>query len=56
MKMSNKNHKQTMENQLAETQKKGGVAVYIDTETALSTEFLSAIGVNTDSMLKISEQ
>ena len=36
---------------LAETQKKGGVAVYIDTETAVSTEFLSAIGVNTDSML-----
>ena len=25
---------------LAETQKKGGVAVYIDTETAVSTEFL----------------
>jgi len=36
---------------LAETQKKGGVAVYIDTETAVSTEFLSAIGVDTDSML-----
>ena len=36
---------------LAETQQKGGVAVYIDTETAVSTEFLSAIGVDTDSML-----
>ena len=36
---------------LAETQKKGGVAVYIDTETSVSTEFLGAIGVNVDSML-----
>ena len=36
---------------LAETQKKGGVAVYIDTETAVSTEFLSAIGVDVESML-----
>ena len=36
---------------LAETQKKGGVAVYIDTETAVSTEFLSAIGVDVDNML-----
>ena len=36
---------------LAETQRKGGVAVYIDTETSVSTEFLGAIGVNVDSML-----
>ena len=36
---------------LAETQKKGGVAVYIDTETAVSTEFLSAIGIDVDNML-----
>ena len=36
---------------LAETQKKGGVAVYIDTATAVSTEFLSAIGVDVESML-----
>ena len=36
---------------LAETQRKGGVAVYIDTETSVSTEFLGAIGVDVDSML-----
>ena len=36
---------------LAETQKKGGVAVYIDTETAVSTEFLGSIGVDVESML-----
>ena len=36
---------------LAETQKKGGVAVYIDTETSVSTEFLGAIGVDVESML-----
>ena len=36
---------------LAETQKKGGVAVYIDTETAVSTEFLEAIGLDVESML-----
>ena len=36
---------------LAETQKKGGVAVYIDTETAVSTEFLGSIGVDVDNML-----
>ena len=36
---------------LAETQRKGGVAVYIDTETSVSTEFLGAIGVSVDSML-----
>ena len=36
---------------LAETQKKGGVAVYIDTETSVSREFLTAIGVDLQSML-----
>ena len=33
---------------LASTQKKGGVAVYIDTETAVSREFLEVIGVDID--------
>jgi len=36
---------------LANTQKKGGLAVYIDTETAISEDFLSAIGVDTKEML-----
>ena len=36
---------------LAETQKQGGVAVYIDTETSVSREFLTAIGVDLQSML-----
>ena len=36
---------------LAETQKKGGVAVYIDTEAAVSREFLTAIGVNLTNMM-----
>ena len=36
---------------LAETQKKGGVAVYIDAETAVSKEFLEAIGLDVESML-----
>ena len=36
---------------LAETQRKGGVAVYIDTETSVSTEFLGAIGVDVNNML-----
>lgn len=38
---------------LANTQKKGGLAVYIDTENALSEEFLRAIGVNVTDMLYI---
>jgi recombination protein RecA len=38
---------------LANTQKKGGLAVYIDTENALSEEFLRAIGVNVSDMLYI---
>lgn len=36
---------------LANTQKAGGLAVYIDTENALSEEFLRAIGVNVADML-----
>ena len=36
---------------LAETQRKGGVAVYIDTEAAVSREFLTAIGVNLSNMM-----
>ena len=36
---------------LAETQKKGGVAVYIDTETSVSQEFLEVIGVDMNKML-----
>ena len=36
---------------LAETQMKGGVAVYIDTETAVSKEFLESIGVDVNNML-----
>jgi recombination protein RecA len=38
---------------LAETQKKGGMAVFIDTEYAASREFLKAIGVNLTKMLHI---
>ena len=38
---------------LADTQKQGGVAVYIDTESAVSEEFLRAIGVDTKSMLYV---
>ena len=36
---------------IAEVQKKGGVGVYIDTENAMSQEFLEAIGVDLDKML-----
>ena len=36
---------------LAETQKKGGVAVYIDTETSVSREWLETIGVNVQDLL-----
>ena len=38
---------------LASTQKKGGLAVYIDTESAVSAEFLQAIGIDTDKMLYV---
>lgn len=38
---------------LANTQKKGGLAVYIDTENAVSEEFLRAIGVDVNNLLYI---
>jgi len=38
---------------LANTQRKGGLAVYIDTENALSEEFLTAIGVDVKNMLYV---
>ena len=36
---------------LAETQEKGGVAVYIDTETSVSQEFMDVIGIDMSKML-----
>ena len=36
---------------LAQTQKKGGLAVYIDTETSVSREWLETIGVNVQDLL-----
>jgi recombination protein RecA len=39
---------------LAETQRKNGVAVMIDTETAVSREFLEAIGVDVSKLLYVS--
>jgi len=36
---------------LAETQKKNGVAVYIDTETSVSQEFMDVIGIDMSKML-----
>jgi recombination protein RecA len=38
---------------LADTQKQGGMAVYIDTENAASEEFLSAIGVDLKKMMYV---
>jgi recombination protein RecA len=38
---------------VAETQKKGGLAVYIDTESASSAEFMSAIGIDLKTMLYV---
>ena len=38
---------------LADCQRQGGVAVYIDTESAVSEEFLRAIGVDTKNMLYV---
>lgn len=38
---------------LANTQKKGGTAVYIDTESAVSQEFLQAIGVDTKKLVYV---
>ena len=39
---------------LAETQRQGGVAVLIDTETAVSRDFLEAIGVDVSKLLYVS--
>ena len=38
---------------LANTQKQGGLAVYIDTENAVSREFLEAIGLDLEKMLYV---
>ena len=38
---------------LANTQEKGGLAVYIDTENAVSREFLEAIGLDLEKMLYV---
>jgi recombination protein RecA len=38
---------------IADTQKKGGLGVYIDTENALNQEFLEAIGVDIKKMLYV---
>lgn len=38
---------------IAETQKKGGIGVFIDTESAISTEFISAIGVDLKKMIYV---
>jgi len=38
---------------LADTQKKGGLAVYIDTENAMNEDFLKAIGIDVSKMLYI---
>jgi len=38
---------------LAETQRKGGISVFIDTEAAVSREFLHAIGVNLTDMMYV---
>jgi recombination protein RecA len=38
---------------LLSTQKKGGLAVYIDTENALSSEYLTAIGLNLKEMIYV---
>lgn len=41
---------------LAETQRKGGVAVYIDTESAVSMDFLQAIGVDISKLVYVQLQ
>lgn len=38
---------------IANTQKSGGIGVYIDTETAIFTEFFKAVGVDVDKMLYV---
>ena len=41
---------------LAETQKKDGIAVYIDTENAVSEEFLKVLGIDTTQLLYLQLQ
>ena len=41
---------------LAETQKKDGIAVYIDTENAVSEEFLKVLGIDTTKLLYLQLQ
>ena len=41
---------------LSNTQKAGGIAVYIDTESAVSSEYLTAIGVDIDSLIYIQQE
>ena len=36
---------------IANTQKKGGIAIYIDTESSLNAQFLQAIGVDVEKMV-----
>jgi len=36
---------------IANTQKKGGIAIYIDTESSLNSQFLQAIGVDVEKMV-----
>ena len=38
---------------LANTQKKGGLAVYMDTENAINQEFLEALGIDTSKLLYV---
>ena len=38
---------------LADTQRQGGLGVYIDTESAVSSEFLEAIGIDLTKMLYV---
>jgi len=38
---------------IAETQKKGGIGVFIDTESAVSTDFITAIGVDLKKMIYV---
>lgn len=40
-------------NAIRNTQRKGGITVYFDTETAIFREYLEAIGVNLDDMLYV---
>lgn len=41
---------------LANTQARGGVAVFIDTESAISREFMQAVGVNLDTLVYVQHE